>query len=55
MQLLTFFSKEVPGFSKYKLAKEYIKWTRGKTIKDLRAGEVSQWAALISAINKALK
>ncbi|WP_368229850.1 AAA family ATPase [Aeromonas sp. R10-1] len=49
------FSSEIKGFSKYDLAKAYIRWTRSHTAADLYFEEVSQWGKLIEAINKALK
>jgi predicted ATP-dependent endonuclease of OLD family len=53
--IVELFSKEVDGFSKYKLAKAYIRWTRNHTLKDLNASEIIQWEKLIEAINKSLK
>jgi predicted ATP-dependent endonuclease of OLD family len=53
--IVELFSKEVDGFSKYKLAKAYIRWTRNHTLEDLNANEIFQWAKLIEAINKSLK
>lgn len=45
----------VEGFSKYKLAKAFLRWTREHTANDLTAEERNQWQGLIAAINKALK
>jgi predicted ATPase len=42
-------------FSKYKLAKAYIRWTRDHTVSDLTNTERDQFKALIEKINKALK
>jgi predicted ATP-dependent endonuclease of OLD family len=53
--IVELFSKEVNGFSKYKLAKAYIRWTRNHTLEDLNANEIFQWGKLIEAINKSLK
>lgn len=53
--IVDIFAKEVPNFSKYKLAKAYIRWTRGNEAKDLTKQEHSQWEGLIQNINKALK
>ncbi|WP_339719930.1 AAA family ATPase [Marinomonas primoryensis] len=53
--IVELFSKEVDEFSKYKLAKAYIRWTRNHTLEDLNANEISQWGRLIEAINKSLK
>ncbi|MEO1817761.1 AAA family ATPase [Pseudomonas sp.] len=42
-------------FSKYKLAKAFLRWSRQNSAGDLQAGEVSNCVALITAINSALK
>ena len=49
------FSKEIDGFSKYKLAKAYIRWTQNHTAESLRAEEISQWDQLFDTVNKVLK
>lgn len=48
---------EVAGqeFSKYRLAKEYVRWTRDQTAGDLADEERAQWVKLIETVNKALK
>ncbi|ANB18843.1 AAA family ATPase [Dokdonella koreensis] len=43
------------GFSKYKLAKAYIRWARDHSASDLTATERDQFKVLIEKINKALK
>jgi len=53
--IVELFSNEVEGFSKYKLAKAYIRWTRSHTTDDLDSEEISQWKELIGTINKVLK
>ncbi|MDO9141177.1 MAG: AAA family ATPase [Methylobacter sp.] len=53
--IVELFSKEISGFSKYKLAKAYIRWTRTKTANDLDPCELVQWRKLIEQINKSLK
>lgn len=53
--IVDIFAKEVPGFSKYKLAKAYIRWTRSNNADQLTSVEIDQWKKLILAINKALK
>lgn len=53
--IIDIFSKEVPDFSKYKLAKAYIKWTRSKTSSDLTTQELANWKKMINTINKTLK
>jgi energy-coupling factor transporter ATP-binding protein EcfA2 len=53
--IVDIFTQEVADFSKYRLAKAYLRWTRTHTASDLTADEQSQWKTLIAAINKALK
>lgn len=43
------------AFSKYKLAKAYLRWTRDHATADLSAAERAGWGRLLSAINAALK
>lgn len=43
------------NFSKYKLAKAYVRWTRDHTASDLTVAERTHFTALIEKINKALK
>lgn len=43
------------AFSKYKLAKAYIRWTRDHTTADLSESERVAWPRLFTAINSALK
>lgn len=49
------FSDAIPEFSKYRLAKAYLRWTRTHTATDLSSNERSQWTTLIQTINRALK
>lgn len=42
-------------FSKYKLAKAFIRWSRDHTLNDLKAQEITQAETIISKINKALQ
>lgn len=49
------FANEVAGFSKYKLAKAYIRWTRAHKAADLTGTERTDWAKLIDRVNKALR
>lgn len=42
-------------FSKYKLAKAYIRWSRGHEAGDLGSDEAQAWIGLINAINKSVK
>lgn len=53
--IIDIFSKEVPDFSKYKLAKVYIRWTRSKSSSDLTTVELANWKKVINTINKTLK
>lgn len=46
---------EVSGFSKYKLAKAYARWTRDHSASDLTEDERKQWKKLVETINNALK
>ena len=41
-------------FSKYRLAKAYLRWTREHEAADLTEVERTQWKELIKTINKAL-
>lgn len=49
------FTAEVADFSKYRLAKAFLRWGRAHEASDLTEDERKQWTALIGAINKALK
>ena len=49
------FADEISDFSKYRLSKAYLRWTREHKAKDLTKAEQSQWTTLIDRINKALK
>ena len=42
-------------FSKYKLAKAFIRWSREHDLTDLKADEITQAEKLIEKINKALQ
>lgn len=53
--IVELFLNEIKDFSKYKLAKAYVRWTRSHTAEDLDAEEVPQWEGLIGTINKVLK
>jgi hypothetical protein len=45
----------VVQFSKYKLAKAYIRWTRSNDSSALTSDERSKWKGLIENINKVLR
>jgi len=53
--ILDIFTAEITGFSKYKLAKAFVNWTRVNSSEDLSAAERQQWKKLFQNINKALK
>ena len=49
------FADEIKGFSKYKLAKAFLRWAREHEAADLTENEREQWSQLIDTINRALK
>lgn len=53
--IVDIFEAEVTGFSKYKLAKAFLRWARTHEASDLTEDERDQWKSAIDAINKALK
>ena len=53
--IIDIFTQEVPDFSKYKLAKAYVRWTRSHEAKDLVEKERTQWKKMLQEINKVLK
>lgn len=53
--IVDIFSKKVPNFSKYKLAKKYIAWTKDNDSSKLTDSEIDNWQKLIQKINKVLK
>lgn len=53
--IIDIFSQKVPDFSKYKLAKAYIRWTRNNDYKKMKPHEIENWTKLIKQINKVLK
>lgn len=53
--IVNIFRDKIKDFSKYKLAKAYIRWTRSNDPSALSESEREQWKNLIDAINKALK
>ncbi len=53
--IVDIFSTEIKEFSKYKLAKAYVRWTRDHMASDLTDDERSQWVTLINRVNAALK
>lgn len=53
--IVDIFEAEIADFSKYKLAKAFLRWSRAHEAADLTESERKQWKALIGEINKALK
>ena len=53
--LVSIMESEVKDFSKYRLAKAFLKWSKTHGATDLTTDEVDQWKSLITATNKALK
>jgi len=53
--LVSVMEGEVKDFSKYRLAKAFLKWSKTHGTTDLTTDEVDQWKSLIMATNKALK
>lgn len=52
--LVSIFENEVKDFSKYKLAKTFVRWSRDHDASELTERERDQWKKLINAVNKAL-
>ena len=53
--IISIFNQEINKFSKYKLAKAYIRWTREKGSQELKNDEREQWLKLFDSVNKVLK
>jgi putative uncharacterized protein msi092 len=53
--IVDIFTKKVSGFSKYKLAKAFVRWTRNNNASALSSNEITAWTKLIQTINKVLK
>jgi hypothetical protein len=49
------FATAIGDFSKYKLAKAFLRWTRDHKAEDLSEQERDQWKKLITSINNALR
>ena len=49
------FAAEISEFSKYRLAKTYLRWTREHSAADLTEDERSSWVELIKRVNRALR
>jgi predicted ATP-dependent endonuclease of OLD family len=53
--IVDIFTDTIDGFSKYKLAKAYLRWTRDHDASDLGGEELAAFTDLIERTNKALK
>lgn len=53
--IVSIFSTEITGFSKYHLAKAFLRWSRTHSSADFATGETAQWETLFEKINKVLK
>lgn len=53
--IVSIFDKEINDFSKYRLAKAFLRWSRDNTASDLTADEREQWKQLVLAVNAAVK
>ena len=49
------FANTISDFSKYKLAKAFLRWARSNAAADLSPDERTQWVELINTVNKALR
>lgn len=52
--IIDIFTSEIKDFSKYKLAKAFVRWTRANEAKDLTKEELDGFKKLIQTINKIL-
>ena len=53
--IVDIFAAEIEDFSKYRLAKAYLRWTREHTATHLTEDERRSWADLIKRVNRALR
>ena len=53
--IVDIFADEIVNFSKYRLAKAFLRWTRDHEAAELSEDERRRWKKLIEAINAALK
>lgn len=53
--IVDIFEKEIGAFSKYRLAKAFLRWARTHTAADLTSGERVSGISLIARVNKALE
>jgi predicted ATP-dependent endonuclease of OLD family len=52
--IVQIFEQQITNFSKYKLAKAFVQWSRNHTANDLTNIERDQWSTLINNINASL-
>lgn len=53
--IVDIFETEIVNFSKYKLAKEFVRWSRDNDANSLKEDEISSFKTLITNINRVLK
>lgn len=53
--VISIFESEIQNFSKYRLAKTFVKWSRDHEASDLSSLEQEQWSKLINTVNRVLK
>ncbi|MCY3695902.1 MAG: AAA family ATPase [Chloroflexi bacterium] len=53
--IVSVFDTEISGFSKYRLAKAYVRWTREHNAVNLAEDERNSWTELIKRVNRALR
>ncbi|PKR50832.1 AAA family ATPase [Thalassospira povalilytica] len=53
--VVSIFEKEITDFSKYRLAKAFLQWSRDHTSSELTTDERDQWKSIISTINNCIK
>jgi hypothetical protein len=53
-RIVDIFTAEITGFSKFKLAKEFLRWLTDHGWDDLTVDEQASWTKLLAAVNKGL-
>ena len=53
--IVDIFTAQIAGFSKYRLAKAYLRWTREHGAADLTEDERNSWRELIERVNRVLR
>lgn len=54
-RIVGIFESEITDFSKYRLAKAYLRWTREHSAADLTPQERRSWKKLVERVNRALE